>query len=48
MKPNYAAHNLKEKTHKQHITGYARATQIVFSVAAEVSIEMSVGVCCHG
>jgi hypothetical protein len=25
----YAAHNLKKKTGKQHITGYARATQII-------------------
>jgi hypothetical protein len=46
MKPNYAAHNLKKKTRKQHISGYARATQIMVSVPAEVSM-MVVGACCH-
>ena len=46
MKPNYAAHDLKKKTRKQHISGYARATQIMVSVPAEVSI-MVVGACCH-
>ncbi|MBR1155383.1 hypothetical protein [Bradyrhizobium sp. JYMT SZCCT0428] len=45
MKPNYAAHNLKKKTGKQHITGYARATQIMVGIS-EVST-MVVGACCH-
>ena len=35
MKPNYTAHNLKKKTRKQHISGYARATQIMVSIPAE-------------
>jgi hypothetical protein len=29
MEPNQAGHNLKQKTGKQHITGYARAAQIM-------------------
>lgn len=45
MKPNYAAHNLKKKTGKQHITGHARATQIMIGIS-EVST-MFVGACCH-
>jgi len=46
MKPNYAAHDLKKKTRKQHISGYARATQIMVSIPAEVSV-LVVGACCH-
>ena len=46
MKPNYAAHNLKKKTRKQHISGYARATQIMVSIPAEVSV-LVLGACCH-
>jgi hypothetical protein len=46
MKPNYAAHNLKKKTRKQHISGYARATQIMVSIPAEVSV-LVLGDCCH-
>jgi hypothetical protein len=46
MKPNYTAHNLKKKTRKQHISGYARATQIMVSIPAEVSV-LVLGACCH-
>ena len=46
MKPNYTAHNLKKKTRKQHISGYARATQIMVSVPAEVSV-LVLGACRH-
>ena len=48
MKPNYVAHNLKKKTRKQHIAGYARATNIMVIVPAGVSTGMVVRVCCHG
>ena len=46
MKPNYTTHNLKKKTRKQHISGYARATQIMVSIPAEVSV-LVLGACCH-
>jgi len=38
MKPNDTAHNLKKKTRKQYVSGYARATQIMVNVPAEVSV----------
>jgi hypothetical protein len=46
MKPDYTAHNLKKKTGKQHISGYARATQIMVSIPAEVSV-LGLGARCH-
>ena len=46
MKPNYVAHNLKKKTRKQHISGYARATQIMVSIPAEISV-LVLGACCR-
>jgi hypothetical protein len=47
MKPNYAAHDLKKKTREQHISGYARATHILVSIPAKVSV-LVLGACCHG
>ena len=46
MKPNDTAHDLEKKTRKQHISGYARATQIMISIPAEVSV-LVIGACCH-
>jgi hypothetical protein len=46
VKPNYTAHNLKKETRKKHISGYARATQILVSIPAEVSV-LVLGDRCH-
>ena len=46
MKPNDTAHDLEKKTRKQHKSGYARATQIMISIPAEVSV-LVLGACCH-
>src|SRR6266404_1785619 len=42
MKPNYAAHDLKKKTRKQHISGYARATQIMVSRAGSGNLNKAI------
>lgn len=46
-KPDDAAHSLKQKACEEHISGHARATQIMVMVPAALSTEMVVGMCCH-
>ena len=46
-KPDDTAHSFKKKAREEHITGNARAAQIMVMVPAAVSTEMVVGMCCQ-